>query len=209
MDYSKAVGQISAIHDQLAKGEIYRGYRPVPVALSGVCGLAAAAAQSAVVPAGDARAWIVYWTGAAAVSGLVAGSETAFQYLWREPLHLRRQTHRVVAQFAPAVAAGALLALLALVGQPALTPYLPGLWALSFGLGVFASRPYLPRASGWVALYYLAAGAALTASADAGVPGGWSIGGVFAAGQLAAAAVLYANVERTIHGDHREEDGQD
>ena len=26
----------------------------------------------------------------------------------------------------------------------------PGLWALVFGLAVFASRPFLPRAVGWV-----------------------------------------------------------
>ena len=40
----RALAQIEAIHDQLARAEIYRGWRSVPVALSGVFGLAAAPA---------------------------------------------------------------------------------------------------------------------------------------------------------------------
>jgi hypothetical protein len=75
---------------------------------------------------------------------------------------------------------------------------LPGLWAVLFGLGVFASRPYLPRATGWVALFYLAAGGLLLWAADR--PGvalnGWGVGGVFGVGQLATALVLHRNVER-------------
>ena len=31
MEFSKALNQISEIHDQLAKGEIYRGLRSIPV----------------------------------------------------------------------------------------------------------------------------------------------------------------------------------
>jgi hypothetical protein len=114
-----------------------------------------------------------------------------------------------VAQVAPALAGGAVLTLVALVAQPALAPYLPGLWALSFGLGIFASRPYLPRATGWVALYYALSGLLLVATADAGVPTGWSVGGVFAVGQLGSAAVLHANVERTVQEDHDQEGEED
>ena len=43
MEYNKALSQISEIHAQLAKGEIYRGFRSLPVALSGLAGFAAAA----------------------------------------------------------------------------------------------------------------------------------------------------------------------
>lgn len=209
VDYSRAVGQIAAIHDQLAKGEIYQGYAPLAVALSGACGLAGASLQPYVVPAAGPHAWLLYWTGVAAVAALVAGSRTAFDYLLREPAHARRRTRRVVGQFAPAPFAGAVLTLLALVSQPGLVPYLPGLWAVTFGLGVFASRPYLPRATGWVALYYVLAGLGLAATAGAPVPAPWSVGGVFAVGQLATAAVLYANVERTAPDEDEEDDEED
>ena len=44
MEIQKALHQISEIHGHLAKSHVYRGYRAVPVALSGVLALVAAAA---------------------------------------------------------------------------------------------------------------------------------------------------------------------
>ena len=41
MDVSRALDQIAEIHEQMAKGEIYRGYRSLPVAASGLIGFAA------------------------------------------------------------------------------------------------------------------------------------------------------------------------
>jgi hypothetical protein len=62
---------------------------------------------------------------------------------------------------------------------------------------VFASRLYLPRATGWVALYYYAAGAVLLWTARPGAPlNAWSVGVTFAVGQLLAAGVLWWNLER-------------
>ena len=82
-------------------------------------------------------------------------------------------------------------------GAAAAPALLPGLWAICFGIGIFASRPYLPRASGWVALLYYAAGVALLWIARGPEPlRGWWVGGTFGAGQLMAALVLYWNLER-------------
>ena len=76
-------------------------------------------------------------------------------------------------------------------------PLLPGLWALSFGLGIFASRPYMVRGSGWVALYFYATGAVLLWTAQApDTLSPWTVGGTFGVGQLLAAAVLYWNLEQ-------------
>ena len=76
-------------------------------------------------------------------------------------------------------------------------PLLPGLWAICFGIGIFACRPYLPRASGWVALFYYAAGFGLLWIASGVEPlSGWWVGGTFGIGQLLAAAVLWWNLER-------------
>ena len=72
-----------------------------------------------------------------------------------------------------------------------------GLWATLFGLGVFAARPYLPRATGWVGLFYLGCGALLLAAAPGDLTrAGWAVGGVFAVGQVATAWVLHRNEER-------------
>ena len=69
-----------------------------------------------------------------------------------------RRTRQVVGQFLPSLIAGAIISASFVRLMPALVPLLPGLWAICFGIGIFASRPYLPRASGWVALFYYAAG---------------------------------------------------
>ena len=62
MDVPRALAQIEAIHEQLAKGEIYRGYRSLPVAASGLIGIGAAWLQ----PAG--AAWVVRRKGDPVVS---------------------------------------------------------------------------------------------------------------------------------------------
>ena len=64
----------------------------------------------------------------------------------------------MVGQFLPALVAGAMVTGALVRLSPALAALLPGLWALFFGVGIFAARPYVPRASGWVALYYWTAG---------------------------------------------------
>ena len=65
------------------------------------------------------------------------------------------------------------------------------------GLGVFASRPYLARATGWVALFFLLAGGALLAFPTADLARlGLRAGAVFGTGLLAAAVVLHLDLPR-------------
>ena len=202
MEYSEALSRITEIHEHLAKGEVYRGFRSMPVALSGACGLAAAAVQERVVAADDPLGAVVFWLVVAAVGGVIGVSETAYNYLFRDDPFSRRRTRKVVGQFGPCLVAGAAVtAGLFHAGEGAVISLLPGLWAILFGLGIFSARPYLPRAIGWVGLYYLAAGFRLLMLARE-VEGlsGWAVGGTFAAGQLASALVLYWNLERKDHG---------
>ena len=197
MHVSRALDQIAEIHQQLAKSEVYRGYRPIPLACSGIAGLMAAAAQPRALGWNDPIGFVFYWFAVAVVCSIIASSEIVHNYIVHEGTTERRRTRRVLAQFLPALGAGAIVSATFVRFGPALVPALPGLWAMFFGLGIFASRPYLPRASGWVALFYFAAGVALLWLAPTGVArSGWSVGGVFGIGQLFAAAVLYLNVER-------------
>jgi hypothetical protein len=202
MHVNRALDQISLIHDHLAKGEVYRGFRSLPVLLSGLGGLAAAVTQNWCVPPGAASAWILFWVVAAGICGAVGASVTAYDYFFRDDFFARRKTHRVAAQFAPALFAGAAVTLgLAPGGAPAVG-FLPGLWSLIFGLGIFSARPYLPRAAGWVGLYYLLAGLLLFVLGrnQEFPPPGWHVGGVFALGQTAAGLMLYWNLERKANG---------
>jgi hypothetical protein len=112
------------------------------------------------------------------------------------PAGERARTLGVVGQLAPAFVAGAVLPLVLVRPELAAIGLLPGLWALVFGLAVFASRPFLPRAVGWVGRWYCGAGSVQLLGADAGVPGPWSIGITFGIGQAMAAVVLRLGVER-------------
>jgi len=201
MDLDRALGDIAHIHEQIAKSEVYRGYRSLPVAASGAMGLLAAWLQPRLLGASAPPAFVAYWMASAVCAGLVGGSEIAYNYVVHDEAAARRRTRHVVGQFLPAVAAGGAITVCVARFGDAQIALLPGLWAICFGLGTFASRPYLPRASGWVALFYCAAGAALLWTARGPwPPDGWRVGGTFGAGQLLAALVLYWNLERPDRG---------
>jgi hypothetical protein len=197
VDASRALDQIAEIHRQMAKGEVYRGYRSVPVALSGVIGLAAAWLQPPALGAADPIGFLFYWSTIALAAAFVGSGEILYNYVVNEDATGRRQTRKVIGQFLPSLVGGAAMTLcLARLGAE-LVALLPGLWAFCFGIGIFASRPYLPRASGWIALLYYGAGFALLWIARTEPLTGWSVGGTFGVGQLLAAAVLWWNLERT------------
>ena len=198
MNAADAAQQLSDIHAQLAKGEIYRGYRPAPVALSGVIGVAAGFAQPLLV--GDGFEFVWFWVGVAVLNLTINGLSILSGYL-REDRYGQRHTETVVGQLLPSLAAGAVLTAAALLLKPALISALPAVWALLFGLGLFASRPYLPRFIGWVALYHFVLGGFVLQLSGATLAQlGWVMGLGFGLGQLAAAGVLWRNEERDAQG---------
>src|SRR5438067_8902261 len=166
MRVSDALGQIAHIHEQLAKAEVYRGFHPQCVAASGLLGLAAAAVQPWMI-ADDSTAFVRFWLVVAAACGAAGVSATVQAYFGRDDEFARRRTRRVAGQFAPCVAAGVAVTVLLPRGGPDAVALLPGLWAVVFSLGVFAARPYLPHATGWVGLFYLGGGALLLAAPPA------------------------------------------
>ena len=195
---AEALERIGEIHDHLAKQEVYRGYRPVPVAISGGLALLAAVVEPRILGAHPApRAYVLYWMALAAIAVLLPGARIAHRYFTIDDELAKRKTHRVLGQLAPALAAGAGLTAAILFLPDAPVALLPGLWALVFGLGIFASRPYLPKATGWVGLFYLTAGVALLAgSGDLHALSGWRVAGIFGPGQIVTAMVLGRNLGR-------------
>ena len=197
VDFSRALNQIADIHEQIARGEIYRGYRSLPLAASGLIGFVAAWLQPRALGLNDPTGFVLYWTATAACAGFVGASEILYNYIVHDDRTERRRTKQVVGQFLPSLVAGMVITGSFVHLDAALVPLLPGLWALCFGIGTFASRPYLPKASGWVALFYYGAGVVLLWIARGPEPlNPWWVGGTFGAGQLMAAAVLYWNLER-------------
>jgi hypothetical protein len=189
MEVRDALDQLDHIHDQLTRGEVYRGFRVPAVALVGCLGLLAAVGQGWVVPPGDAGAFVWYWSAIGAAGALVGFGAALRSYLFREDDFERRRTRRVMGQFLPCVLAGGLLTV-ALARTESFVPLLPGVWAVVFGLGVVAVRPHLPRAVGAVGVGYVVTGGGLLAWQQS-EPSGWCVGGVFGAWHLATALALW------------------
>jgi len=201
MEVSRALDQIAEIHDHLARTEVYRGSRSAQVAFSGLLAVVGWLAQPWVIAEGSARAFVVYWVAIAAASVAVVMGDIARHYFFRSTAVARRMTRKVVGQFLPCLAAGGAITLAIASAAPVSVPLLPGLWAVLLGLGLFSARPYLPRAIGWVALFYLAAGIVLVwRGGGSPAPESWGMGATFGVGQLLAGAVLYWNIERREDG---------
>jgi hypothetical protein len=201
MDLREAMSQIAEIREQLARTELFRGYRSLPVAFSGVLAWGAAIAQSACIPdpTRDVPSYLTLWVGAAAI-GISAAAVEMILRARQDPRWAREHTRLAIEQFLPCVVAGGLTTLVIARSPEPVAWVLPGLWSIFFSLGVFASRRLLPKATIWVAFYYLLAGLATLALARGEAAlSPWAMGVPFGGGQLLAALVLYRTLERD-HG---------
>ncbi len=198
MELRDALTQIAEIRLQMARTEVFRGYRAAPVAFSGLLAFGAMAIQDAWVPAPERQvgAYLGLWVAAAVVSAIAAGVGMALRgaaaSAWR-----RRITWLAIEQFVPSLVAGGLVTAVLTRAAPETIWVLPGLWQVLFSLGIFASCRLLPRATFGVAVFYLASGVTCLALArgDAALAP-WAMGIPFGVGQLLAAAVLYWTLER-------------
>jgi hypothetical protein len=200
MELRDALAQISEIRLQMARTEVFRGYRAAPVAISGVLAFVAAGIQAIWItePADQIAAYLSLWvvaavaSGVAAGVGMVVGGRHAGHSVWR-----RRITWLAIEQFVPCLVAGGLATAALLVGSLDSLWLLPGLWQVFFSLGIFASCRLLPRPIFGVGVFYLASGVTCLAVArgDAACSP-WAMGVPFGVGQFLAAAILYWTLER-------------
>lgn len=191
MHVRDALDRLDQIHDQLARSEVYRGFRVPAVAAVGLLAFAAAAVQPAIVEANAGVGFVWFWVVVAAVGGLLGTAAAVHAYACREDDLARRRTRQVMAQFLPCVLAGGAVTV-GVARVPELVCFLPGLWAAVFGLGLVAARPHLPAGVGPVGLAYVGAGAYhLLRTLPGAEPDGWAVGGVFGVGHLLTALVLW------------------
>lgn len=194
---TEALHSLSEIHAHLAKGEVYQGVKARQVMLSGMIGILAAIVQPRMISEGDVDGFVWYWLLTAAVCALAGTSGAIFSYFLGDDELSRRRARIVAGQLVPCLAAGAFLTLALLPVMDRCIGMLPGLWAMLYALGLFSTRPYLPRATGWVGLYFLVAGTLLVSLLPlTAIPSPWTIALVFAAGQFGLALVLHRNAER-------------
>lgn len=196
MNVSQALEQLDEIRHHLSRNEVYRGYRSRTIAFTGVSGLLAAASLAYLWPTATASARIGFWVALAALNLAVVAWDVLGDYGNHHSEHQKKVTRKTVGQFLPALFVGALFTTTALTRGECLT-LLPSLWAGVYAMGVFSSRPYLPRGVGWVSAYYLLGSALLLTYSANSLSQPWGMGLVFGLGQLGFAYVLYQNLERT------------
>ena len=198
-DLTSALDQIAEIRRHMARGTTFRGYRAATVAATGGLALIVAGAQERLVPDPwhNLPGYFALWGGLA----IICAAVTAVEQVRRcRRLASPMQTERTIEaaeRFIPSLAAGGILTLVFYRSLTEDTWMLPGLWAVCFSLGVFASRTLLPRGIAVVGGYYLLAGCVdlvLARGPHAFSP--WAMALTFGVGQLLAAFVLYWNLER-------------
>ena len=189
----RALAEINAIREQLARGMEFRGYGPGTLAATGILALLAAAAQALWLrePAHAVGAYLTLWVSTAAISLTSIAVET-FARARRVHSGLAMQLiHAALEQFLPAIVAGLLLTVVLWRVAPQERWMLPGLWQVLFSLGVFSSCRFLPRPMFAVGLWYLATGlGCLLVGGGSHAFAPWLMGVPFGVGQLLVAAVL-------------------
>ncbi len=199
MELDEALSQIAEIRHQMARTELFRGYRALPVAFSGALAAAAAVLQVNWVPQPreQVAAYLSLWIGAALLSAVAAGAGMIDRRRRSASAWSREITWLALEQFLPCLIAGGLLTAVIVTTCPESLWMLPGLWQVLFSLGIFASCRLLPRATWFVAFFYLAAGITCLAIARGELAlSPWAMGVPFGVGQTLAAAVLYWTLER-------------
>jgi hypothetical protein len=190
-DLDRALAEIGAIRSQLARGERFHGLGPTAFAATGVLAVLAALGQGHWMPAPGITGFMTLWIVVAAVSAAVIGVEMIDR---SRRMHSHLADEMIVAavlQFLPAAGAGVLLTAVLFWFAPQCLWMAPGLWQITFGLGVFASCRFLPRALLLVGGWYVASGLACLAYGQGPhALSAWTMGVPFGVGQLLVAAAL-------------------
>ena len=199
MELDEALSQISQIRQTMANASVFRGYRSATAAFSALVAVAASVTQALWVehPHWNTKGYLTVWLAAALICVGAAAAEMISRCIRSQSALQKEMALAAAEQFIPSLVSGALLTFVMVKYAYPEIWLLPGLWAILFSLGVFASRRVLPKPIAIVGGYYLLAGLmciAITDNRSAFSP--WTMGLIFAPGQLLAAAILWWTLER-------------
>jgi len=199
MQLREALEQIAEIRHRMAQSELFRGYRAIPAAVSGILAVIAGAIQPLVVPdpVNQLGRYVGFWIVVAFVSVMIVLLTIAMRDWFVGCSETRKLTWLALFQFVPCILSGFALTMVVVKYAPEAGWLVPGLWQLFFSQGVFASCRFLPKAAYGVGGFYLLCGVLtlLLARED------WALSPLamaipFGVGQLYSAGVLYWTLER-------------
>jgi hypothetical protein len=199
MELQTALSQIDQIHRQMAQTRMFRGYRALTTLFTGIAAIAAALWQAWTIPdpASNPYPVVNLWVSVAIACLVGVGAEIYARYRHSASSLQRELTLLAIEQFLPCIVVGGLVTLILAGPARKALWMLSGLWTIFFGLGILASRRLLPGAIVFVGAFYLLCGLLSLALAQGGTSfSPWIMGIPFGIGQIAAAIVLHASLER-------------
>jgi len=210
-DLHKAIGDISSIRMQVARSTEFRGYGPATLAATGLFAMAAGVAQAIWLPdpANHVPAYLAIWITTAIISAALIGSQMRARTRRIHSGMADEMIRMAAEQFLPSVAAGALLTVVIPRFAPAELWMLPGLWQVTFSLGVFSSCRFLPRPMLAAGTWYLATGLGCIALAGNRALSPWTMAVAYGVGQLFVASVLFFNATEVENAAEKELGAED
>jgi hypothetical protein len=192
-DLNKALGDISSIRRQVARSTEFRGYGPATLAATGGIAILAAGLQAVWLPnpANRVPVYLAIWISTAIVSAALIAVQTVTRTHRMHSGMADEMIRMAVEQFLPAAGAGALLTIVLVGSVPAAVWMLPGLWQITFSLGVFSSCRFLPRPMAAAGAWYLLTGLTCIALADGRALSPWTMGVAYGVGQFFVAGILF------------------
>src|SRR6476660_288263 len=141
MELGEALERIDVIRAHVARTGVFRGYKAATVGCTGLLAFLASVVQPLVVPdpLENVHQYLQLWIGVAAISVICVAIELATRCVKSDSPLQREQTLRAVEQFVPCLVAGASVTWAVVHFSPSAATLLPGLWAIMFSLGIFAS----------------------------------------------------------------------
>jgi hypothetical protein len=192
-DLNRALGDISSIRRQVARSTEFRGYGPATLAATGGVAILAAIAQAILLPNPASRIslYLAIWGSTAILSAALIAVQTVTRSQRLHSGMADEMIRMAVEQFLPAAGAGVLLTIVLVGYVPSVLWMLPGLWQITFSLGVFSSCRFLPRPMVAAGAWYLLTGLTAIALADGRALSPWTMGVSYGVGQLLVAAILF------------------
>jgi len=189
----KALGDITSIRRQVARSTEFRGYGPATLAATGGIAILASGAQALLLPdpVNHPRAYLAIWIMTAIVSAALIATQTVTRSYRMHSGMADEMIRMAVEQFLPSAGAGTLLTIVLAGFVPSALWMLPGLWQITFSLGIFSSCRFLPRPIIAAGFWYLFTGLMCIALADSRALSPWAMGIPYGAGQLLVAAILF------------------
>lgn len=188
----RALGDINSIRRQVANTTEFGGYGPATVATTGVLAILAAVAQQLWLPDASDHigGYLGIWVSTALASAVLTGIQMHTRARRIHSALSDEMIRMAIEQFVPSIVAGLLITVVVLGSAPHVAWIIPGMWQVTFSLGIFSSCRFLPKPMVAAGVWYLSTGLACIAMGNVQSFSALAMGIPFGVGQFSIAAIL-------------------